>query len=159
MKRLSHLFSVIVFMLVWASPVALACSWVALPLKYSYKDAQLMFAGRAVDVQIGDGIQLIAIFEVEEWFRGNLGRKVAVHSSIDGGSCGFYFKQGEKYFVHAYRESPHGVVYAGLSGHTAAWDPDGKQKAQLIKSWGWWWRLPFSYPGRYPLRRWYLRHF
>ena len=158
-KQLSHFLSIIAVMLVWESPVALACTCVNPPLKYSYKDAQLMFAGRAVDVQISNGIELVAIFEVEQWLRGNLGRKVAVHSTTDGSACGFYFRQGEKYFVHAFREAPEGVVGTMLCGHTAAWEPRGKQMAQLIKSWGWWWRLPLSYPGRYPLRMWYFRHF
>jgi hypothetical protein len=154
-RRSAALLSVIVL---WIAPAAFGCVCVRPPLKYAFKKSTYMFVGRVTKVETGPGIRVIATVAIDETFRGQLGPIVRIQTSSEG--CGVYFELGKKYFVDARTDEVDKVsITTSLCSATTEWSAGGETKARLVRSRRWWWRLPFSYPGRYPMYAWYLRHF
>jgi hypothetical protein len=140
------------------APAAFGCVCVTPPLKYAFKKSTYMFVGRVNKVETGPGIRVTATVDVDETFRGQLGPVVQIQTSSEG--CGVFFEVGKKYFVDARTDETDRVsTTASLCSATTEWTAGGEEKARLVRSRRWWWRLPFSYPGRYPIHAWYYRHF
>lgn len=92
-----------------------------------YWSAAAVFAGQVTDVSIlsqdlGGGRvgyrRKLVRFSLEQSFRGVDGQSVEVMTGMGGGDCGYDFKQGERYFVYAYRNPNGGKLGAGICSRT-----------------------------------------
>ncbi|MFY9558460.1 MAG: hypothetical protein WAV20_02240 [Blastocatellia bacterium] len=93
----------------------------------AYWDAGAVFTGAVTGISIipldlGDGRtgyqQKLVRFSVEESFRGVQGRMVDILTGMGGGDCGYDFKEGDKYFVYAYRNPKDDKLRTGICGRT-----------------------------------------
>jgi hypothetical protein len=110
---------------------AVACSCVGstigiLPCQ-EYWAAAAVFTGQVTDIALvpiegpkelnGYSHKRVRIL-LEESFRGVSGAEVEIMTGMGGGDCGYGFKQGERYFVYAYRNQADNKLYAGICGRT-----------------------------------------
>src|SRR5262245_55261635 len=93
----------------------------------AYWSATAVFAGQVTDISIlsrdlGNGItgygRKLVHFSIEQSFRGAPGTALEVMTGMGGGDCGYDFKQGERYFVYAFRSKEDGKLYAGICSRT-----------------------------------------
>lgn len=151
---------VILLLLVCASSVH-ACSCVIGPIKYAFKRSAVMFVGEVTHVTAGNQFgPTLATMTVRESFKGShrVGSEVVIRTSPWGETCGLNFEAGH-YLVEATIDE-RGQLEASLCSHTRSLHGEQTMKeVELLRARAWWWRLPFSYPGRYPIVMWYLRHF
>lgn len=63
-------------------------------------EAPAAFIGTVVDIRKidhpSDWIDVVVVFDVEEWVKGDLGDTVEIGSSADGASCGFEMEPGDR---------------------------------------------------------------
>jgi carboxypeptidase family protein len=94
----------------------------------NYWSAAAVFVGQATDISIisqnsGNGTVRYGgkrvRFSLIEAFRGVTGQTVEVWTGLGGGDCGYDFKQGDRYFVYAYRNQEDGKLGAGICSRTA----------------------------------------
>jgi len=92
-----------------------------------YWSSAAVFAGKVTDITIisqdfGNGVigyrRKVVHFSIEQSFRGVEGTAVEVLTGMGGGDCGYDFKQGERYFVYAYRNKEDGKLGAGICSRT-----------------------------------------
>jgi hypothetical protein len=62
--------------------------------------------------------QRLVRFDLDEAFLGVKGRTAEVITGMGGGDCGYEFKEGERYFVYAYRDTKDNTLHAGICGRT-----------------------------------------
>ena len=93
----------------------------------AYWSAAAVFAGQVTDISIishdfGNGVisyrGKLVRFSLEQSFRGVDGQTVEILTGMGGGDCGYDFKQGERYFVYAYRNPGDGKLGAGICSRT-----------------------------------------
>jgi hypothetical protein len=93
----------------------------------AYWSSAAVFAGKVTDISIisqdfGNGLignrGKVVHFLIEQSFRGVQGTDVEVLTGMGGGDCGYDFRQGERYFVYAYRNPNDGKLGARICGRT-----------------------------------------
>ena len=67
-----------------------------------------VFTGKAVSVKVNEGLfrssadPVQVTLEVDQVWKGQVGKKQIVYTARDGASCGFKFESGHEYVVYAY---------------------------------------------------------
>jgi len=93
----------------------------------AYWSSAAVFVGQVTEISIlsrdlGDGItghrQKLVHFSIEQSFRGVQGAAVEVLTGMGSSDCGYDFKQGERFFVYAYRNKEDGKLVAGMCSRT-----------------------------------------
>jgi hypothetical protein len=93
----------------------------------AYSGAGAVFTGLVTNIStipldLGDGSsgyrQRLVRFELDESFHGVKGRTAEVITGMGGGDCGYDFKEGERYFVYAYRDPKDNTLHVGICGRT-----------------------------------------
>ncbi|MFY0564602.1 hypothetical protein ACN28E_12175 [Archangium lansingense] len=139
--RVSALLFLTWMVVTWPVP-ADACSCVfgsgdlATNLREALDSADAVFHGRVVSVERSGGFLGLfgrgspeATFEVIERFKGSLGTKVVLPSSLGGGSCESQFKTGDEYLVYAFMDEGHLVTT--LCSRTRPITPSTRRKVEL----------------------------
>lgn len=125
MKHFSILiFLFILFLLIGTKEVA-ACSCKGRPQGVKgiqtcgyYQRSENIFIGLAEKVEIDNKIGSMKVtFSVEKLIRGTDEKTVEIFTSSDTASCGYPFKQGERYFVYG-RKNTDGKFHESLCGPT-----------------------------------------
>jgi hypothetical protein len=101
-----------------------ACSCAMRPASVAFREADLVFVGRAQVIPLGRGAQA-ARFRVEESFRGPSRRVVAIVARGIGGSCAYAFTHGTRYIVFA-RLRPDGTYASFFCDPTAPLEEAGE---------------------------------
>ncbi|HVG32716.1 MAG TPA: carboxypeptidase-like regulatory domain-containing protein [Pyrinomonadaceae bacterium] len=92
-----------------------------------YWGAGAVFTGLVTNVStipldLGDGRsgyqQRLVRFDLDEAFHGVKGRTAEVITGMGGGDCGYDFKEGERYFVYAYKDPKDNTLHVGICGRT-----------------------------------------
>jgi hypothetical protein len=137
-----------------ASPSPLLAICVYAPLKYQFKDAEFVFVGYVKSFERDTGSMT-----VEEIFKGrDLGNGVTVRTESYGTSVDVTLKPGEKYLVLSRQRLEDGAIELSSCMSTGLVSQmDGE--IQLLRTRKRWWASPVSYPGRWPLKRWFKTHF
>jgi len=123
MKKYSSLILLSLLVLLVGTKTSVACTCSGRPQDvkgvqtcgyYWYSEA--VFIGLAEKVTIESG-QMKVSFSVEKSIRGVNEKTVEVFTSASEGSCGYPFKEGERYFVYSRRRED-GKLREGLCGPT-----------------------------------------
>jgi hypothetical protein len=97
---------------------ACSCSSGGVPFRVIAKgaDAGAVFSGEVMDVEEGPPTRMLGLprgpsmrvtLQVSEVWKGPQRDTLEVSTPRDGATCGYYFKEGEKYLVYAYgKEEP-----------------------------------------------------
>lgn len=92
----------------------------------AFANTPVVFAGRVVKIATisvkapsGDAYQDRLIFlEVEQSYRGSVGKTAEVVTGSDSSECGYHFREGEHYLVYAYPHPQSGKLYTGICQRT-----------------------------------------
>ncbi len=125
MKKTFSLVALSVLFLLVGTNIAEACSCVGRPQGVKgvqtcgyYWGTEDIFIGLAEKVEIDNKIGSMKVtFAVEKSIRGKNEKNVEVFTSSNEGSCGYPFKQGERYFVYG-RKGQDGKYHESLCGPT-----------------------------------------
>lgn len=100
----------VIVMLALSGQQANACSCLEPKVKETLKWADVVFTGEAVKVQYVDAVgdkmfgerRIIVTFQVSNYWKGNVGATITLHTVYNQVSCGgYFFKEGEKFIVYA----------------------------------------------------------
>ena len=125
MKKYFGLMVVSVFFLLIGTNTAEACTCSGRPQGVKgvqtcgyYGSSENIFIGLAEKVEIDNKIgSMKATFSVEKSIRGTNEKTVEIFTSSSTASCGYPFKQGERYFVYG-RKNTDGKYHESLCGPT-----------------------------------------
>lgn len=127
----SIIFALVIILLACSSESARACtctfSFAGTQPCQAYWGAGAVFTGLVTNIStipldLGDGRsgyrQRLVRFDLDESFHGVKGRTAEVITGMGGGDCGYDFKEGERYFVYAYKAPNDNTLRVGICGRT-----------------------------------------
>ena len=92
------------------------------PPEEAFNDADIVFAGRVLEINNSANEEYPVALDVRLWierpFKGFFIETIIVRTARDGASCGFHFKQDERYLVYAYQVDD-GPLHVSLCSRTA----------------------------------------
>lgn len=127
-------------MLNFSPNTSYACSCVVPgTAKEELKESAAVFSGKVINIAAENKFMLfqssadpIAVtFEVQEWWKGNVQKKVTVYTAKSSASCGFEFALNNKYLVYA--NEVDGTFKVSVCSRTALLSTAGDDLAELGK--------------------------